>query len=327
MSKQNNNYYVYGLIDPRELDNGRTPTRIDRLGATFYVGKGTEDRLNFHLRETRKFLAEVADSLDDVLMSDKIAYIKEILDAGVELESYKFVGGIQNESDAFRVETFAIDAVNAIRRTMGRRLLTNAVSGHGVGIEELNNYNERLNAQALATSFNADHASILVKCSDADMARFDDQPADAATADAVLAQLPEDLREHVVVMEQVAEDGIRRGWDVALPWTKEEALERAQKYWPIGQEHIQQWLRSPETMPKYLLAGVKSLTQDGNKTVIRYVWEIDTEGKWQYHDGRWGIPVKELLPEHPYRNKYLVNAETGEQVLKDHAAGIRIARF
>lgn len=38
-------YYVYGIVDPTEVDLTQVPTKEEQLGAVIYVGKGTGNRM------------------------------------------------------------------------------------------------------------------------------------------------------------------------------------------------------------------------------------------------------------------------------------------
>lgn len=329
-------YYIYGIIDPTELSD-ENPSITDRLGATIYVGKGVHDRLNSHVKNARALMEYEAQTLleegveeleedaanDEPGLGRKLARLKELLESDIEPEVYKFVAGLSNEEEAYGVESFAIEAVNAIRSAMGRTPLTNAVKGHGVACEPLENYVDRMNVGVEALNFDSEYDSILVKANNRDMMQhhsaLDPQAVELGN------RLPADLREKISFMVTDETTGIRRGYDPAVPWSDTEARERCGKYWPISEDRVHEWLRNPEAAPKYLMGGVKL----NGETIIRYVWELDwSKPIERFEDGkRWGLPLGEAMNDHPYLNKCLVDADTGAQVLHNYAAGIRIDRF
>ncbi len=98
-------YYVYRLVDPR---NGRT----------FYVGKGTGNRVFQHVAEA----LELPDRL-----SLKLDTIREIEASGSKVQYVIHRHGL-SEEQAFLVESSLIDAYEE---------LTNAVLGHGAHVRGL----------------------------------------------------------------------------------------------------------------------------------------------------------------------------------------------
>ena len=97
--------YVYRLIDPRDGRN-----------ETFYVGKGTGNRVFEHAKG-------IANDDPDALMPSKLETIREIKDAGLAVEYVIHRHGL-DDKQAFLVESALIDAYPN---------LTNAVRGHGSG--------------------------------------------------------------------------------------------------------------------------------------------------------------------------------------------------
>lgn len=83
-------YYVYRLIDPRN-------------GETFYVGKGKDNRIFQHLKQSLKF----GENEDDV--SEKYGRIQEIQKAGLSVIHIIHRHGM-NETTAYEVEAALIEA-------------------------------------------------------------------------------------------------------------------------------------------------------------------------------------------------------------------------
>ena len=93
-------YYVYRLVDPRD-------------GHTFYVGKGQNNRVFDHARGVLK-AGEDAETA-------KIATIREIMAAGLDVIHIIHRFGLKDEDVAFEVESAVIDCFPG---------LTNIQSGH-----------------------------------------------------------------------------------------------------------------------------------------------------------------------------------------------------
>lgn len=87
-------YYVYELRDPRF-----TPSR------TFYVGKGTEDRLYQHQKDMRRMLKTRAGIMR---MGPKHKRILEILDDGYQV-GYFILFRTDVEEEAYQVESRRIE--------------------------------------------------------------------------------------------------------------------------------------------------------------------------------------------------------------------------
>lgn len=104
-------WYVYALRDPRD-------------GKVFYIGKGQGNRVFAHAN------GAVAEEGDDV--SQKIAMIKEIHNAGKQVDTLIIRHGIKTGSDAYVVESALIDLLYLLDKDGSNDLfqITNLVKGH-----------------------------------------------------------------------------------------------------------------------------------------------------------------------------------------------------
>lgn len=101
-------YYVYRLVDPRN-------------GQTFYVGKGKNNRVFAHIKESLiNFNGESYLEEDEDETSVKIQQIREIKQAGLNVIIFVHRWGLQ-ENEAFEVEAALIDCYSG---------LTNKQAGH-----------------------------------------------------------------------------------------------------------------------------------------------------------------------------------------------------
>lgn len=96
-------YYVYGLIDPRNKK-------------VFYIGKGTENRVFDHEKES--LMNQNSEKL-------KLKIIADIKESGLEVEKIIIISNL-TEAEAFAAEAALINIFNYIEN-FG---LTNIVSGH-----------------------------------------------------------------------------------------------------------------------------------------------------------------------------------------------------
>lgn len=106
--KNNNIYYVYGLIDPRTNNY-------------FYIGKGKGNRAEQHFKET------IIESQGN---HGKINLIQEINNENLNIEIYYFIKDI-NEEAAYFLEEILIDRIG--RKILNYGPLTNILVG---GIKE-----------------------------------------------------------------------------------------------------------------------------------------------------------------------------------------------
>lgn len=99
-------HYVYLLVDPRDKK-------------IFYIGKGQCDRVFNHIQ----------DALQSESESDKLNIIRDIHKAGLEVDHYIVRHGLENEHDAFLVESVLIDLLT-FREFSSVANITNIQAGH-----------------------------------------------------------------------------------------------------------------------------------------------------------------------------------------------------
>ncbi len=117
-------YYVYRLVDP---DNGQT----------FYVGKGTGNRVFDHLNEARSLKRE----------TPKLQKVRSIWEKGMEVDIIIHRHAL-TEHEALLVEASLIDMLPEVMTDYGNR--GNAVLGHGsrsLGAQGLTSINHRYAAE------------------------------------------------------------------------------------------------------------------------------------------------------------------------------------
>ena len=126
-------WYVYRLIDPED-------------GETFYVGKGTGDRIFHHVR------GDWSKIDDEDTLSLKAQRIQEIRAAEREVRHVVHRHGIPDQKVAYEVEAALIDTYPG---------LTNIAGGHGSGDRGPRSVEEII-AQYAAEPFDARHRLLLV---------------------------------------------------------------------------------------------------------------------------------------------------------------------
>lgn len=312
-------YYVYGIIDPNELPDEH-PDLAQRLGAVFYVGKGTKQRSEDHFVEARKLLENerLRQDLDEDY-DKKLARIINLYNAGTPPRTEKLAAGFENEQDAYRVEAFAIETVNALRQALGREPLTNKIKGHGYAVEEMESYIARLDIERVEVAPREGDGTLALMVS-TDSAGLSNSVYEYGDPN----NLRPELRHHgdqIKWMEWVEDLPLRRGWDVHNPWSDAEARERAQKFWPLGWKNVLQWVTDPDSAPKHLLLCVK----ESKMTVVRYAWHIDPHGVWECYGDRWGIPLGKPYVNHPLLNTAPVINDKGAMLGKSD--GCKQIRF
>lgn len=137
----NQNYYVYGLIDPRNNE-------------VFYVGKGKGNRYKSHLKSSLK---------DDNFR--KKNRIEEIQRNGFDVKIVKLIDFLDEES-AFKIEEIII--YNVGRFFFNEGPLLNVIRGGNIGREANLHYSHKLNTdfiQKKISSFNREFLNLTIKTS------------------------------------------------------------------------------------------------------------------------------------------------------------------
>lgn len=324
-SHERDGYYIYGLVDPQYLSE----TGGHRLLSIFYVGKGKKSRWMDHERD---MLVALREEIRLERRGGKDERIRMILDKGHKVPAVRLSAGYVNENDAYYAESLAIDTIGAALAAAGRPPLCNATPGHHAGFVWLREHfvftevvEQNLEDSASTDWSGTPTTEILVKGTSADLVRPGQRLAPHDT-------LPDDvavLRDRVLAIALLDDDhpdaATQRGWDPLDPWTDLEARERARRYWPIAARKVASWVQEPSTMPARLLLGIP---EPGGRTVVRYAWDIDASGTWEYYPQirRWGVPLDARVHEHPRLGATLYETRQGRrvQVLLGYAAGIRV---
>ncbi|MEU7922967.1 GIY-YIG nuclease family protein [Micromonospora zamorensis] len=317
-----NGYYIYGLVDPQALrETG------DRLLSIFYVGKGTGARWSHHEEN-------IADQDPDHPLAERYGYkderIRKIRNRGEEVRAVLLSGGYIDERDAYYAEALAIDTISAALAAAGRPPLTNSAAPQKAGFIWLSEHLDYTQTDHLDLDTERQHVEsdltrteILVKGDATDI----EMPHHTEVGPESLPDAVAMFAGRITVLELFESGGeveIRRGWDPLDPWDEHEAQARAQRYWPLDPQRVARWLDEPDSSPEALLLGIP---RPGGLTVVRYAWEIDRKGDWEYYPQtrRWGIPLGKRLLRHPRLGRALFEQRDGKhvQVLANYASGIR----
>lgn len=323
-------YFIYALLDPRMYRETK-----DDLRSIFYVGKGGGSRPHQHALGVRKALL-VEEQVHERLES-KAHRIHQILDRGELIPILYLAEGIVNEDDAYNAEQLAMTLIDGLLRRCGDGALTNAIPGRHQGIRRagesdmggisaweklLRKDNVNIGSRTLNLSTAGPASVILVKGSRLDSAAPGQRLSRGES-------LPYQLQEFAASINllEVTDDPPthRRGWDPDDPWDDVDARERARRYWRFGRDRVADWMRDPKLLPKHLLMGVETPSAE---TVVRYAWDIDPTGQWEYFpDGSyWGVPLGRRNLDHPFLNRALYETKPDGremQVLQARAAGWR----
>jgi hypothetical protein len=315
-------YYVYGLVDPRVLRE----TGGNRLLSIFYVGKGVRKRWARHQS------AELQALRDELLVEQtgsKAERIREILDRGHPIPAVRLSAGYIDSKDAERAESLAIDTINELLRAAKLRPLTNAKPGYKAGFIWLREHFTFTEVTELdidpesASQAGPLRTELLVKGTTENLVRPGQRRATGDVLPDGVADVAARISAITPLWDEDPEAFTIRGWDAYDPWTDDEARERARRIWRIGAGRVRSWIRDPETMPAHLLLGIPY----GGQTVVRYAWQIDPLGTWEYYtdSGYWGVPLGNRVHEHPRLGCVLYETRDGHrtQVLAGYSHGIR----
>lgn len=310
-------FYVYGLIDPAVRRQAK-----DDLLSVFYVGKGKNERWRDHEQDE---LRDLRRELHLVTRGSKAERIRKILDRGEEIPAIRLSSGYKDSKDAEFAEALTIALLNTILKQEGLDELTNGTRGNHAGFLPLPRHFKFVNSDKLVIPPDAAEPVLLVKGDTREL---------AAGGHRVLGEgLPEELgpwRNQIRVLGygDPQDEFPRPGWNPDNPWDGDEARERGRRYWRIGRGTVRGWLEDPGSAPRYLLLAIPSRAG----TAVRYAWEIDAGGEWEYHvtgDGEWygwGVPLGRRDHDHPLLGKVLIEQRNGKevQVLQNYAGGWRI---
>lgn len=317
MSDADNGYYIYGLIDPA----AKRRTKDDLL-SIFYVGKGKNRRMFNHEKEA---LADLRAEMDLVPCGSKAERIRTILERGETIPVVRLSTGYNDSEDAFRAEALAIALVNSVLKQAGQPELTNSNRGYHAGFLPMREYIKFVFVEDFLIPADATEPVLLVK--------GDTRELPAGGHQVLQGGLRDDLnpwRNRIKILGHGAlqDEFSRPGWDFENPWDDDEARQRARRYWPISRETVRGWLEDPGSVPRYLLLAIPS----GADTVVRYAWQIDADGDWEYHlnaEGdwyAWGVPLGRRDHDHRLLGKKLLEERGSKevQVLQNHAGGWRV---
>lgn len=280
MTKSNKLIYIYVLVDQDKFQRSK-----DIIKSAIYVGKGTGARMDAHIQEAKLALQDKS-RLDTASNPEKVKQLVAMLEEGKQIKAYRISAGYSTDEDAFIAEALAITLINS-SRSEDERLL-NAVSGHGsTKITDMVEHFLFAGCTDVTLPETSDTSAIFVKVGgDGDFYKHEHEEEEKISG---ITKMSEgQVKKSKKRREEKLE--IRRGWDPMEPWNNEEATERARRYWPFKEERVIEWINNPAKRPKFLFAGIK----DGNKTVVRYIWEIDWSKNLEHYPGnRWGFPLKE----------------------------------
>lgn len=317
-------YYVYALT--RRLATTRDLTLED----VFYVGKGKGRRWSTHFHEA---LREVDE--DPAAPSGKLDTIR-----GLDLDNHKpadytlIISGGLDEAEAFRVEALVIEMLRRVGVP-----LTNRVRGHHSEIffkpvTEVEHYYtakpavvERIRVACLADFLPGgpragERLCVCVKGSALDLDRF--TPRRVRN------------REPRIPGFTPARTGKRvaagtAGWDPNVPWSTDEARERACQYWSMAVDTA----RHLKAIGDDGRLDLRLLIQDprAGQSVFRYSWPIlPGEPWWEYpkvpgYPSKVGFPLGDArTPEQdPWLGHYPIRADDERQLLAGYQGGMAFA--
>jgi len=328
----NREYYVYGLVNPVELQR----TRSDVL-SIFYVGKGTGDRANQHERDVLRDLRKELLTYDR--HSAKEARIRTILDSGGRIEAVELAHGFECSRDAERAESLAMNLMGHLLERTDRAPLTNDAVGRDSGFRRLTELRSLSDVDLPVEIVSGEPSGRAVSAMPTDrgsgvagttvrtlIVKGTTEPLTRPGQQVVRPAPPSRPAVREIVTDENSSDSFtRRGWDPLDPWSSDEAAERAARYWPFARSRVQEWVDEPSQAPTQLLLGVPG---PNGRTTIRYAWKIDVDGVWDFYpeSNRWGVPLGDPIPDHPARGRTLTEVRDGRQVqiLLNYSSGCRV---
>ena len=334
---EENNYYVYALT--------KAPTGKDRVDPSqiFYVGKGKGLRWAQHFREAEKAI-QSTEKDPTLTLTRKFEAIRDLnLDLSnastgrhdaFEDHAYIVATGL-SQDEAYRLEALTISLL-----TQTGIELTNMVSGHHASAMfkpagEVRRYYSatRVDVTRVAADDifkyvpggeNGDrHLRIVVKGSKDDMSEYRDLFLDELKeGDPLIEEFFGDRDQNPRfdngrVTASIGErmESVRRGWNPAVPWTDDEARERARHYWPIDPYKVEA-LQEIAADDRLILSLLVKDPRAG-QSALRYSWKVDPDGDWLDYGDRVGIPLGQTLDQDtdPYLGTTPHRDSDGKQLL------------
>lgn len=273
-------YYVYLLH--------RAPGEISDISEVFYVGKGVASRVLHHFH---------AAPAADAAATEKHEVIRKLQEAGGHPEEHAtIVAADLSEAEAYKLESVLISFINEVSPTR----LTNLVAGHSSNevMMPLVNARRFLGAErARVDWFSADQLAEAVS-SNRRVVMAVTISGETFAPEPVLRESGEPgPRPNTVRLDPTGEEVQRRGWDPRAPWTDEEALLRADRWWQVGPESMRS-LQALARESRLVLAALVADIHDGSGAV-KYVWEVEDRDWGSDAAGRqFLVPAGKALQEH-----------------------------
>ncbi len=282
------------------------------LANVLYVGKGAGYRWQDHFREAlREASSAKATAIRKALGAEPRAWLVE--------RHALVVAGHLSESEAFRLEAVMLHLAG------GTSSVTNVVAGHRTAELMVPAYDARVffGAEDLAI----DRWEVAREPRQADL--LDGGPPGAVVfvvkggarsfTDPAWQRTKEPGRfKNSIVMATCDEPAVeRRGWDPHHPWSAEEAGARACRFWTGSKASVELWQQLITQRSGYLALVVEDPRD--KRSAVRYVWAIDSEGKWEDYGSTvgFGFPLGTLIENHPWLGRHLIKRTDGIGFLKN----------